>query len=107
MAWVREGDHNMLVSAFFPEQLASYTGPASPWYVPSYTVAAQNGLLTGSDVERTPQGEAVEQSVNHLKDMMLLDTIPAAPLRARSPRQQRQCWPDQQPGDTTGDDPPD
>ena len=84
MAWVREGDHNMLVSAFFPEQLASYTGPASPWYVPSYTVAAQNGLLTGTDVERTPQGEAVEQSVNHLKDMMLLDTIPAAPLRARS-----------------------
>ena len=37
----------MLVSAFFPEQLASYTGPTSPWYVPSCAIAAQNDLLLG------------------------------------------------------------
>ena len=44
----------MLVSAFFPEQLASYTGPSSPWYAPSCTIAAQNDLLLGTRVEQTP-----------------------------------------------------
>ena len=55
----------MLVSAFFPEQLASYTGPTSPWYVPACMVAAQNDLLLGTAVEQTPtQGEAVGQPMS-------------------------------------------
>ena len=55
----------MLVSAFFPEQLASYTGPTSPWYVPSCAIAAQNDLLLGTRVEQTPtQGEAVGQPMS-------------------------------------------
>ena len=55
----------MLVSAFFPEQLASYTGPSSPWYAPSCTIAAQNDLLLGTRVEQTPTLEgAVSQPVS-------------------------------------------
>ena len=55
----------MLVSAFFPEQLAGYTGPTSPWYVPACMVAAQNDLLLGTAVEQTPtQGEAVGQPMS-------------------------------------------
>ena len=55
----------MLVSAFFPEQLASYTGPSSPWYVPSCAIAAQNDLLLGTRVEQTPTLEgAVSQPMS-------------------------------------------
>ena len=55
----------MLVSAFFPEQLASYTGPSSPWYAPSCTIAAQNDLLLGTRVEQTPTLEgAVSQPMS-------------------------------------------
>ena len=51
----------MLVSAFFPEQLASYTGPSSPWYAPSCTIAAQNDLLLGTRVEQTPTLEGARE----------------------------------------------
>ncbi|MEY8231393.1 S-layer homology domain-containing protein [Oscillospiraceae bacterium 50-16] len=55
----------MLVSAFFPEQLAGYTGPTSPWYVPACMVAAQNDLLLGTRVEQTPTLEgAVSQPMS-------------------------------------------
>lgn len=55
----------MLVSAFFPEQLASYTGPSSPWYAPSCTIAAQNDLLLGTRIEQTPTLEgAVSQPMS-------------------------------------------
>ena len=55
----------MLVSAFFPEQLASYTGPSSPWYAPSCTIAAQNDLLLGTRVEQPPTLEgAVSQPMS-------------------------------------------
>ena len=63
----------MLVSAFFPEQLASYTGPSSPWYVPSCAIAAQNDLLLGTRVEQTPtQGEAVGQSMSRYEMALMV-----------------------------------
>ena len=70
----------MLVNACFPEQLASYTGPTSPWYVPAGTVAAQNGLLTGSAVERTPalEGAAGRSIDRYEMAQMLYNTLTAA-----------------------------
>ena len=63
----------MLVSAFFPEQLASYTGPTSPWYVPSCAIAAQNDLLLGTRVEQTPtQGEAVGQPMSRYEMALMV-----------------------------------
>ena len=63
----------MLVSAFFPEQLASYTGPSSPWYAPSCTIAAQNDLLLGTAVEQTPtQGEAVGQPMSRYEMALMV-----------------------------------
>ena len=63
----------MLVSAFFPEQLASYTGPSSPWYVPACMVAAQNDLLLGTAVEQTPtQGEAVGQPMSRYEMALMV-----------------------------------
>ena len=63
----------MLVSAFFPEQLASYTGPSSPWYAPSCAIAAQNDLLLGTRVEQTPtQGEAVSQPMSRYEMALMV-----------------------------------
>ena len=63
----------MLVSAFFPEQLASYTGPSSPWYAPSCAIAAQNDLLLGTRVEQTPtQGEAVGQPMSRYEMALMV-----------------------------------
>lgn len=63
----------MLVSAFFPEQLASYTGPSSPWYAPSCTIAAQNDLLLGTRVEQTPTLEgAVSQPMSRYEMALMV-----------------------------------
>ena len=63
----------MLVSAFFPEQLASYTGPTSPWYVPSCAIAAQNDLLLGTRVEQTPTLEgAVSQPMSRYEMALMV-----------------------------------
>ena len=63
----------MLVSAFLPEQLASYTGPSSPWYAPSCTIAAQNDLLLGTRVEQTPTLEgAVSQPMSRYEMALMV-----------------------------------
>ena len=63
----------MLVSAFFPEQLASYTGPSSPWYAPSCTIAAQNDLLLGTRIEQTPTLEgAVSQPMSRYEMALMV-----------------------------------
>lgn len=63
----------MLVSAFFPEQLASYTGPSSPWYAPSCTIAAQNDLLLGTRVEQNPTLEgAVSQPMSRYEMALMV-----------------------------------
>lgn len=44
----------MLVQAFFPEHLAAYTGPSSPWYVPYCSVASRIGLLDETAIAKIP-----------------------------------------------------
>jgi len=44
----------MMVKAFFSDDFAAYTGSSSPWYAPYTSVAAQVGLLNGTDVEKAP-----------------------------------------------------
>ena len=44
----------MVVKAFFGDDFAAYTGSSSPWYAPYTSVAAQVGLLNGTDVEKAP-----------------------------------------------------
>lgn len=81
----------MLVSAFFPEQLASYTGPSSPWYVPACMVAAQNDLLLGTAVEQTPtQGEAVGQPMSRY-EMALVVSNTLYKINAKIPTPQEQA----------------
>ncbi len=81
----------MLVSAFFPEQLASYTGPSSPWYVPACMVAAQNDLLLGTAVEQTPtQGEAVGQPMSRY-EMALVVSNTLYKINAKLPTPQEQA----------------
>ena len=81
----------MLVSAFFPEQLASYTGPTSPWYVPACMVAAQNDLLLGTAVEQTPtQGEAVGQPMSRY-EMALVVSNTLYKINAKIPTPQEQA----------------
>ena len=81
----------MLVSAFFPEQLASYTGPSSPWYVPSCTIAAQNDLLLGTRVEQTPTLEgAVSQPMSRY-EMALVVSNTLYKINAKIPTPQEQA----------------
>lgn len=81
----------MLVSAFFPEQLASYTGPSSPWYAPSCTIAAQNDLLLGTRVEQTPTLEgAVSQPMSRY-EMALVVSNTLYKINAKIPTPQEQA----------------
>ena len=81
----------MLVSAFFPEQLASYTGPTSPWYVPACMVAAQNDLLLGTAVEQTPTLEgAVSQPMSRY-EMALVVSNALYKINAKIPTPQEQA----------------
>ena len=81
----------MLVSAFFPEQLASYTGPTSPWYVPSCAIAAQNDLLLGTRVEQTPTLEgAVSQPMSRY-EMALVVSNALYKINAKIPTPQEQA----------------
>ena len=81
----------MLVSAFFPEQLASYTGPTSPWYVPSCAIAAQNDLLLGTRVEQTPTLEgAVSQPMSRY-EMALVVSNMLYKINAKIPTPQEQA----------------
>jgi len=81
----------MLVSAFFPEQLASYTGPSSPWYAPSCTIAAQNDLLLGTRVEQTPTLEgAVSQPMSRY-EMALVVSDTLYKINAKIPTPQEQA----------------
>lgn len=81
----------MLVSAFFPEQLASYTGPSSPWYAPSCTIAAQNDLLLGTRVEQTPTLEgAVSQPMSRY-EMALMVSNALYKINAKIPTPQEQA----------------
>lgn len=81
----------MLVSAFFPEQLASYTGPSSPWYAPSCTIAAQNDLLLGTHVEQTPTLEgAVSQPMSRY-EMALVVSNTLYKINAKIPTPQERA----------------
>lgn len=81
----------MLVSAFFPEQLASYTGPTSPWYAPSCAIAAQNDLLLGTRVEQTPTLEgAVSQPMSRY-EMALVVSNALYKINAKIPTPQEQA----------------
>ena len=81
----------MLVSAFFPEQLASYTGPSSPWYASSCTIAAQNDLLLGTRVEQTPTLEgAVSQPMSRY-EMALVVSNTLYKINAKIPTPQEQA----------------
>ena len=81
----------MLVSAFFPEQLASYTGPSSPWYAPSCAIAAQNDLLLGTRVEQTPTREgAVSQPMSRY-EMALVVSNALYKINAKIPTPQEQA----------------
>lgn len=81
----------MLVSAFFPEQLASYTGPSSPWYAPSCTIAAQNDLLLATRVEQTPTLEgAVSQPMSRY-EMALVVSNTLYKINAKIPTPQEQA----------------
>lgn len=81
----------MLVSAFFPEQLASYTGPSSPWYAPSCAIAAQNDLLLGTRVEQTPTLEgAVSQPMSRY-EMALVVSNALYKINAKIPTPQEQA----------------
>ena len=81
----------MLVSAFFPEQLASYTGPSSPWYAPSCAIAAQNDLLLGTRVEQTPTLEgAVSQPMSRY-EMALVVSNTLYKINAKIPTSQEQA----------------
>lgn len=81
----------MLVSAFFPEQLASYTGPSSPWYAPSCTIAAQNDLLLATRVEQTPTLEgAVSQPMSRY-EMALMVSNALYKINAKIPTPQEQA----------------
>lgn len=81
----------MLVSAFFPEQLASYTGPSSPWYAPSCTIAVQNDLLLGTRVEQTPTLEgAVSQPMSRY-EMALVVSNTLYKINAKIPTPQEQA----------------
>ena len=81
----------MLVSAFFPEQLASYTGPTSPWYVPSCAIAAQNDLLLGTRVEQPPTLEgAVSQPMSRY-EMALVVSNTLYKINAKIPTPQEQA----------------
>lgn len=42
----------MVVKAFFDDDFAAYTGSSSPWYAPYTSVAAQVGLLNGTNIEK-------------------------------------------------------
>lgn len=66
----------MLGNAFFPKQLAGYTGPASPWYAPACTIAARNGLLANTSVENTfDQKEAVSQNICRYEMAQMLYSV--------------------------------
>ena len=41
----------MLIQAFFPDELADYTGPGSPWFVPYSGTAAGLGLYDNTNVQ--------------------------------------------------------
>ena len=75
----------MLVSAFFPEQLASYTGPSSPWYAPSCTIAAQNDLLLGTRVEQTPTLEGALSQPMSRYEMALMVSNTLYKINAKLP----------------------
>ena len=48
----------MVVKAFFGDDFAAYTGSSSPWYAPYTNVAAQAGLLKGTNIEKAPTDAA-------------------------------------------------